>query len=98
MKINTKTVLKTLSGEDMVDERGNKFTLGKALGNILAASEDQGKMKLVTLGMQLFQEKDMELDTADFALIKETVKKSKFYSALIAGQCELLLEEVKEEK
>ncbi len=52
-------------------------------------------MKLYILGTKLFQEKDVEIDSADLNLIKEAIKKSEVYGALILGQCEMLLEEVK---
>jgi len=95
MKILTQTVLKDLSGKEILDENKKGFTLGQALGNICVSSKEEGKMKLYILGTKLFQDKDVEVDDADLNLLKNVVKKTEVYEALIAGQCELLLDEVK---
>lgn len=95
MIINCTIELKTLAGDVIMDSDNKAFTLGKALGNIIVGSEEQGKMKLYILGTKLFQNKKVEVDEADMNLIKKVVASTKVYGALIAGQCEQLLEEIK---
>lgn len=95
MIINTKIVLKDLSGKEIQDEKKEGFTLGQALANIVVSAETGGKMKLFVLGTKLFQNSKVEVDESDLQLLKEAVKSTKTYGALIAGQCELLLEEIK---
>jgi len=52
-------------------------------------------MKLYILGTKLYQEVEVEVDDADLNLLKSVVKSSEVYNALILGQCEMLLEEIK---
>lgn len=94
MKIQTQIKLKGLDGKEFE----NELTLGQALGNILSSSEEGGKMKLYILGSKLYQEKEVEVDESDLNLIKNAVKGTKIYTALIAGQCEKLLGEIENEK
>ena len=98
MKINTKQILKNIAGVEIKDEDKKGFTLGQALGNIITASKEGGKMKLYILGTKLFQDTLTDIDEADLNLLKQAVKTTEAYGALIAGQCEMLLEEIKEEK
>jgi hypothetical protein len=94
MKINTQIVLKDLAGKDIkISEEG--FTFGNALSNIIIASKEGGKMKLYVLATKLYKDKVVEVDEADLNLIKSSVKSSEVYNALVLGQCEVLLEEVK---
>lgn len=98
MKIKLNTPLKDLSGEPIADG-GKNFTFGQALASIVSASDTGGKMKLYVLATKLFNEKDIDVDEADLSLIKNAVASTKVYAnALITGQCELLLEDVKESK
>jgi len=97
MNIKTNVALKNLKGEEIKDDKGEVFTLGQALANIVVEDKIGGKMKLYILGTKLFQEKEIEVDSADLNLIKEALKKSETYGALILGQCEMLLENVKKE-
>lgn len=95
MKINTQIVLKDLAGKEIKDPDGKGFTLGQALSNIVVADKAEGKMKLYVLGTKLYQDKMVEVDEADLNLIKSIVKKTEAYGALVAGQCEVILEEIK---
>lgn len=97
MKINGKEVLKTLKGAELKTETGNVFTMGEALSNILVADKTGGKMKLYILGTKFAQDDSVELDSSDFSLVKEVVKRSEAYSALVLGQVEMILENTKEE-
>lgn len=74
-----------------------EVTLGEVLANILLAAEEGGKMKLFLLAKKFHEGEEVEIDAADLALIKSVVARSKIYSgALVTGQVELLLSEVKE--
>jgi hypothetical protein len=95
MIINTKIVLKDLAGKEILDENKEVFTFGQALANIVVSAKEGGKMKLFLLGTKLFQNDKVEVDEADLTLLKSVVKSTEVYGALIAGQCEQLLEEVK---
>lgn len=95
MKINTKIAIKDLSGKEVKD--GEKvFTLGQALSNIVVGAKEGGKMKLYILGTKLFQDDTVEVDESDLNLIKSAVKSTEIYGALVAGQCEMLLDEIKD--
>lgn len=95
MKINTKVCLKNLKGDE-IEINKEKFTLGDALAEMLIQSKTGGKMKMFTLAQKLVKDKTVEVDASDMAMIKEAVKTTEVYNALVAGQCELLLEEVKD--
>lgn len=97
MKINTQINLKGLDGKEMKDG-DNTFPIGQAIANILVASETGGKMKMFTLATKFYNDKQVDVDASDLSLVKEAVKATKIYNALVAGQCELLLEAVKEDK
>ncbi len=95
MKINTKIAIKDLSGKEVKD--GEKvFTLGQALSNIVVGAKEGGKMKLYILATKLFQDDTVEVDESDLNLIKSAVKSTEVYGALVAGQCEMLLDEIKD--
>lgn len=97
MKIDATTVLKGLDGKEIKTEDG-VFTLGKALSNILVSAKEGGKMKLFTLATKLYQDKNVEVDESDLAMIKTAVRNTESYTALISGQCELLLESTTDKK
>ena len=96
MKINTQIELKNLAGETLTDNK-EPATLGKCVSNMILQSEIGGKMKLFLLAQKFFKDKIVELDVADFNMVKETVQNTKIYNALVAGQVELLLENIKDE-
>lgn len=93
MNINCKIKLKNLKGEDLMVSEGEVLTLGTALGNILSSGEEGGKMKCFILATKFASNDSVEVDTADFALIKSMTKSTKIYTALVAGQVEQMLEE-----
>ncbi len=100
MIIDCKIPLKNIKGKNITDtgvDGGVMFTIGDALCEILLGSDVGGKMKLFTLAQKLSNYESVEVDASDLSLIKETVKNTKVYGPLIAGQCEILLEDVKEE-
>ncbi len=98
MKIDTSIIMLDLAGKPIRNEDKSSFTFGQALANILISCETGGKMKLFILGQKLYQEKDVSIDDSDLVLIKDAVKTTKVANALVAGQCELLLESIKKEE
>jgi len=94
MKINALQELQSLDGKPL--RSGEEvLTLGKAISNILLSDETGGKMKLFVLAQKFYNEASIDLDTSDLALVKNAVSKTKIYNALVAGQCETILEELK---
>lgn len=75
---------------------GKVLTLGSALSEALAMSREGGKMKLFILAQKLATEKIVEVDKADFELIKKTVEKSEVYANVILGQALMTLDSIKE--
>lgn len=96
MIIKANTELKNLKGEVLKNEDG-VLNLGIALSNILISSKAGGKMKMFVLAQKLFKDDTVEVDQSDFNMIKESVKTSEIYSNLVLGQCELILESIKDE-
>lgn len=96
MKIKTNTTIKDLKGVTLKNEDG-EVTLGEVLSNVLLADKSGGKMKMFVLAEKLFKSKEIELDDADFSLIKGSVEKSEIYGNLVLGQTLLILEGIKKE-
>lgn len=94
MKIKTSTVLKDLSGKALKNEDG-ELTLGEVLSNVLLAEKAGGKMKMYVLAEKLFKSKEIDLDEADFSLVKSLVEKSDIYGNLVLGQTLIILEDLK---
>jgi len=67
------------------------------IAEALSIDPSGGKMKMWVLARDAFTKDEMEVDTADFALIKKTLETSKAYGAnnIVLGQCLTLLEEMK---
>lgn len=92
MKIKTTTTLKDLNKQEL-KASGEVFTVGKTLANIIASHEVGGKMKLWVLAQDFYNKKEVELDAADLALVKEAIEKTKVYtSVIITGQLLEILE------
>ncbi len=96
MKINTSTIICDLKGK-AIKNGAEDFTLGDALSNILVSSKTGGKMKLYVLATKLAQEKTVDVDDADFKMIKDCCEQSEAYTPLISGQLLLLLEDLKKD-
>ncbi len=86
MKIKTKEFLKTLEGKSL------ELTIGEALSNILLSTETGGKMKMFVLAEKVYKDKEVDLDSADLGLVKQSVENTKIYNNLVAGQLLVLLE------
>lgn len=94
MIIQADTILKDFAGKELKQD-GENLTLGKALSNCLLTSKEGGKMKLYLLAQKLFSQDKVEVDESDFNLIKNCAERSEIYNALVAGQIQLLLSEIK---
>jgi len=96
MIIKADTILVNLAGKNLKAEDDKDLTFGMAIANMLLGSKSGGKMKLYILGKKLFEGGNVEVDLSDLNIIKEVVRTTENYNALVSGQCEVLLEEVKE--
>ncbi len=96
MKIQLTKTINTLAGQPYQAEVGKDLTLGAVLAEILATDTAGGKMKLFTLAQKAYTEKEMDVDQADFSLIKSAVEKTQAYpgNAIIIGQVLEVLEKV----
>lgn len=95
MKINLKETLKGLDGKDL--KSGEKVLLvGEVLGNIIISSKMNGKMKIFSLAQKAYNDKVIDLDDADKALIKNILEADDSHSALATGQLLVLLEKESE--
>lgn len=95
MKINTKTLIKDVSGNPLPTQEGN-LTLGVVIGNILFSDESIGKLKGYTLGVKFYQDEEVDIDEADLQAIKKAIEMTKvFQSNLITGQALSIINNIK---
>ena len=97
MKIDLTQKINTLAGLPYQVEAGKDLTLGIVLAEILATDTTGGKMKLFSLAQKSYSQEELEVDMADFNLIKTATEKTQAYqgNAVIIGQTLELLEKVK---
>lgn len=95
MKIDLERKIQNFKGEPLKDSEGETATLGSVLSSILLSAEEGGKMKLYVLAEKFYKGGEIDIDASDLALVKRIVSTTKAHNILVAGQCELLLEEVK---
>jgi hypothetical protein len=95
MKIKANQALKNLKGE-VLKNGDAEVTIGEALGNILLGSKTGGKMKLFNLAQKLSNQKEVEVDSSDLALIKQAAESDETYSNLVSGQVLDYLSTIKE--
>ena len=81
MKIDTKKAIKDLAGKNIKFEAGF-FTIGKALSNILLEAKEGGKMKMFSLAQKCHDEKVIDVDDADLAILKTAVENTQQYITL----------------
>lgn len=97
MKIDLEQPIKTLSGE-VYKNVTKDLTLGGVISEALAASETGGKLKMYVLAQEAFKGGEMDVDSADFSLIKTAVETNKSYGNqgnIILGQALEMLNQVK---
>ena len=92
MKIESAKQLKTLKGEVYKTSEGTDLTLGGVIAESLATSDIAGKMKSYVLAHKFYNDKEVEVDAADLAIIKKSVEACKSYNNLILGQVLVELE------
>ena len=85
MKIKTNEAIKDLAGK-AIKNKDDVFTVGTALSNILLEAKVGGKMKLFILAKKCFENKEVEVDDADYAVIKQAVEATELYTNLVTGQ------------
>lgn len=96
MKIKTTTILKTLKGDALIGENNAPLTIGEALGNIMVSHETGGKMKCFILGQKFATNDEVEIDEADFNLVKKALENTRVYISLVSGQILINLEGLSE--
>lgn len=101
-KINTNQPMLDLAGtpiegaKDSVKKNADgKFTVGEALSTILINAKIGGAMKLYTLGTDLFQKDEVDVDAADISILSRAVEGSTTYNALVIGQLLVFLDTLK---
>ena len=96
MKIDLTQTMNTLAGKPYMAD-GKPLTLGMVLAEILATDGTGGKMKLFSLAQRAYKDKSMDVDQADFNLIKGAAEKTNAYqgNAIILGQALEMLEKTK---
>ena len=99
MKIPTSEVIKNLKGKPYTNENED-LTVGLAIAEVLGVDATGGKMKMYILARRCMEESNVEVDAADFALIKKAVEESKAYGGnnIILGSVLVVLDGVREEK
>ncbi len=89
-KINPQEFIKEINGKE------SALTVGQAIANILLASETSGKMKSFVMAQKFYNDtKDIEIDSADLAIIRQAVETTKAYNNLVSGQILVLLDSLK---
>ena len=102
MKIKTDTILVGLDGKyiPISIDSPLPFSIGKAIANLLTIPKKGGKkfepFKSYELAKKFYNNPEVEVDKADFAVLKEIVEKDENYSALIIGQILEQFENIKE--
>ena len=82
-KINLNFQIRNLAEEGMVDETNQPLMANKILGNALVSIVDNANaMKLRIFASKIYKSGELELDVADYNLLKEKIKEVKF-AALI---------------
>lgn len=97
MKIDTKYVLKDITGDELKNESGNPMTIGYILGRILVINKVD-PLRAYILGSDIYKsEGEYEVNKSDLDYITEAVKSNDTYYALVRGQLLEILTQ-KEEK
>lgn len=81
-KINTKATLTNLDGKEYED-KGEKLTLGTALVAILDAAKIQGRYKIISIIEKLHTQDEVQLDDADFSIVKKAVEETQMFASNI---------------
>lgn len=81
--INLDLSLKTIQGEDFLDENNEVYIFAKAIGNILAKTPSDDPMRSYILAKDIFETK--QLKKSDVQFVEKIVKSTKG-TPIITGQ------------
>lgn len=95
IKIDGTTILRTLKGEPFKDEDQNDLTLGKLIAAILQTNTQGGKMKNFVLAQEFYKKDVVEIDIADFGIIKQALEITTQSNNIVIGQGLVVLDEMK---
>lgn len=95
IKIDGTQVIRTLKGEPFKDEFGDDLTLGKVVSAILQTNQQGGKMKNFILAQDFYKKDMIEIDIADYGIVKQGIETTNQSNNIVAGQALVLLEEAK---
>ena len=96
IKIDTTVIIKNLKGEAFKDEDQNDLTLGKTISMCLSTSQQGGKMKSFLLAQKFYESDSVEVDIADFGIVKQAVETYQHSNNLVLGQALVLLDAAKD--
>lgn len=92
ISIETGKQLINLKGDPLKDGSGEIYTIGTATGAVLSSDQAGGKMKLYILASRFAKDDVVELDEADFSLVKTCIERTQIFTPLISGQLLMLIE------
>ena len=92
MKLDLKKTINSLDGNPLKDAEGAVVTVGSVLANVMLGTKAEGKMRLYNLAQKFYNDKAIELEAPDLALVKKAVQENETFNALVLGQIELLLQ------
>ncbi len=100
VKIKSDTPIVDAAGEPVSNGEGQTLTVGMALSQIMMSTNVGGAAKHYILGTKFFQQKAVELDEADFGLVKRAIQGTQIYgqSSLVPGQLEIFLDALTQKK
>lgn len=94
MKIDTGKEVLNLKGEAYKAD-GEPLRVGHVIAEALGSNPAGGKMKMYLLAEAAYKNPSLEVDAADFAIIKNVVEACTSYNNIIVGQVLNELESVK---
>lgn len=95
IKVDGTKIIRTLKGEPFKDEEQNDLALGKLISAILQTNNQGGKMKNFILAQDFYKKDIVEIDLADYGIIKTALETTTQSNNIVVGQGLVLLEEMK---
>lgn len=98
MKIDLKKKILNFKKEVIKSPDGD-LTLGEVLSNVALNEKTGGKMKLFVLAQELYTKDEINLDKADFELLRKAIENSRpeELATIVAGQILVYFSELKDE-
>lgn len=87
--MDLKTKLKALNGEDL------ELTIGEAIATVLVNEKQDDSLRAYALAREVYDTDKKDFNTSDLDFIKNSLRKTKIFTALVAGQVLQLLEDNK---